>query len=748
MNISAIKVIAILSLVLPNWVATAQFEALDLDRIFRSTVYIMQARDVDNNLLITCVGSGTIVSRDGLVLTNANSILVSDTCPGDVLIVALSDDITRPPVAQYRAEIVQLDSGLDLGILRINRKLDGNLIDRSSLALPFVELADSSNLKLDETITVVGYPGIGNESVNAVRGTLSGFISEPRSLNIGPTWLKTNSSIPATMTGGGAYNQNSELIGIPTTAPVSRILNQEAGCIPLQDTNKDDLVNSDDLCIPVGEFINALRPSNFARPLLRSAVLGLNVSVNSTVSQQTSLSIPPEISRLFFAASVNEAGMPTTVISSLPAGSTSLYLFFDYKHMTPDTTYELRVTSDNVLNSTFSLAPVRWSGGQHGMWYIGSTGQAWPNGIYQFAILANGTELASKRLIIGEAPSSTSGFSDIVFGLLDTRGNPQGNGFVLPAGNIASARFLYNNMQDGLIWSAIWYLDDTEFQRISSPWTAGTSGSQTTSIEVTQGLPPGRYRLELYIEDRLAATSDFTIAGAQNGALTQIFTNLYSTTADTDAEAFAATPQSNLPNTTENLYVLFDWQQIAPGTLWTIQWSVDREIFFQGNLTWSNELSGSQFMIRLLGSNRIPDGTYTMDILVNNLKLASNTVQVGIGQLPIDQFGSARGVQMRGQILDLETRRGVPSVTVIIVSADFSVADFQWQQDQVFASATTDSQGNFIINRPLELSSDSQPIAYSAIVVVKGYLPISADGIEVDANTPNPLNIVLYLSRD
>ena len=87
-------------------------------------------------------------------------------------------------------------------------------------------------------------------------------------------------------------------------------------------------------------------------------------------------------------------------------------------------------------------------------------------------------------------------------------------------------------------------------------------------------------------------------------------------------------------------------------------------------------------------------------------------------------------------------------MTVIIIGTEFSVAEFQWQQNQVYASATTDSQGNFIIDRPLELSTESQPIAYSAVVAAYGYLPLSADGIEVNSDSLNPTNILLYLSRD
>ncbi|MBZ0283303.1 MAG: serine protease [Anaerolineae bacterium] len=724
----------------------AQQPVLDIERIQRATVFVMQARNVGDDLFVTCVGSGTIVSRDGLILTNAHNTLVSSACPGETLIVAITTRPDEPPTAQYRAEIAQADAGLDLALLRVVRELDGRLIERETLALPFVELADSSTVRIDETIVVAGYPGIGNDPITTVLGTTTGFVTEPRSLG-DSAWIKTSAVIPGAMTGGGAYNQNSQLIGIPTTAPLVRNA-LDATCRPIQDTNRDGLVNTSDDCIAVGGFINALRPANLARPLVRAGSLGLTVEQLTTGITTVESINPPGFKRLFFSPSVNEAGMPTSVISALPAGSTSLYLFFDYENMTPETVYELRVTTDGRPNSTFSLAPVRWSGGRNGMWYIGSSSQPWPNGIYEFTLFANGVAAPTVRLTIGGVPQTGPSFSDIIFGLLDLRGNPLGNGFVLPSGNTASARFLFRNIQNATNWTTIWYLNGAEFTRATNVWAEGAEGSTTTSIEAQSGLPAGSYRLEIYIENSLAATSDFTIAGAQQGALPQIFSNTRFTSANSSEEAIAAPSISNFPNKVNNLYSLFDWQQIAPATLWTMRWLVDGDIFYEQSVPWGTAESGQNFLTRLSNPTGLPDGTYRVELLINNVLLSSTQSQVGIGQLPIDRFGNANGVLMRGQILDAGTEQGIPGVMVIVITEDFSVGEFLWDQNQVYALAVTDRNGFFEVDRPLELSNENTTVAYSAIIAADGYLPINADGITVDAETENPLNMIIYLTRD
>jgi hypothetical protein len=539
------------------------------------------------------------------------------------------------------------------------------------------------------------------------------------------------------------------LIAIPTTAPVTAGA-LDTTCQPLQDTNGDNAINNNDSCIPMGGFINALRPSNFARPLLRAASLNLSLDLLNVPTATVGIAGAPTFKRLFFSPSVNEADMPTSVVRSLPAGSNSLYLFFDYENMTPETVYELRVTTDGIPNPTFSLAPVRWSGGERGVWYLGSSGQPWPNGVYEFTLFANGIAAPTARLVIGGAPQTDPTFSDMVFALFDLQNNPYGNGFVLPTGNIATARFLFRNMENGLDWTSIWYRNGVEIPdaRQTNTWNEGASGSATTSIRSDAGLPPGSYRLELYIGNGLAATSDFTIAGAAQGATPEIFKNERFVSADTPDEALAASPLNNFPAGVSNLFALFDWQQMASGTLWTMRWTVDNEVFYEQSVPWNTLDSGQNFLIRLRSPGGVPDGTYRMDLLVNHVQLRSVQAQVGIGQLAIDPFAQASGVQLRGQILDADTRQGIPGVTFILLSKDYSVSDFTWSQNQIFAMATTDRNGRFQVDRPLQLSTDDTPVAYSAIISAQGYLPISADGVEVNNKTANPLDITLYMIRD
>jgi S1-C subfamily serine protease len=723
----------------------AQDAAIDLERIQRATVFIIQARS--DNLTMTCIGSGTIVRYDGLILTNAHHTVQSETCPGDTLIIAMTINLNEPPVPKYRASIVQADTGLDLALIRVTQEFDGRPIDPLTLpVLPFVEVVDSTLVTLDETMTLVGYPAAGNDPVLVTQGTLTGFIDEPGAA--GRAWMKLNTLEPApgTMSGGGAYNGAGQLVGIPTAAP-SNSQTPGADCQLLEDTNSDGFINNNDTCVPVGDFINVLRPSNYARALIRGAALGLTIETLTAPAFQNIPAGLPTFTRSFIAPSVVD-GLPSTVIGSAPAGTTSLYLFFDYQNMTPNTIYEMRVTVDGVPNRNLDLPPVRWSGGENGLWYIGMTGQPYANGTYEFRLFINGTVATTQPLVIGGPAEAKPVFGNMVFGILDAEGNLQGNGYVLPTGLIATARFVYQNMQPGIPWTAIWYYNTLEIQRVEETWREefGANGTYPLNLQPSDGqtLPPGKYRVDIYLNRLLSITGDFIVAGAQGGmAIPGIFSGVEFVRASSPQEVSDAPLASTYPDGAEALYLRFDWQQMAQGIPWTMRWRVDNDIFYERTVPWTSPESGQDFITRVAAPGGLPDGTYDVELLINNILLVTTEATVGIGQLTIDELAQPGGAQMRGQIVDADTGVGIPGVTFILISDQFSVSDFTWLQTQIYAQATTDRNGFFEIDRPLRLDAP-----YSAIIAAGGYLPVTADGLEVTADTPIPIDLYIPLTRD
>jgi S1-C subfamily serine protease len=217
-------------------------------------------------------GSGTIISPDGLILTNAHVAVGDRFYKAEKLTIALTIAEDKPPVAAYLAEVVQADSNLDIAVLQIAFDLSGKRIDSSDLNLPYIQLGDSDALRLGDSVTILGYPGIGGTTITLTRGEVSGFTAEAGYGN--RAFIKTSATIAGGNSGGLATDGNNKLIGIPTQVGAGDLSGDIVDCRPLADTNRDGYVDQYDTCVPTGGFINALRPINLAIPLINAAVQG------------------------------------------------------------------------------------------------------------------------------------------------------------------------------------------------------------------------------------------------------------------------------------------------------------------------------------------------------------------------------------------------------------------------------------------------------------------------------------------
>jgi len=191
-----------------------------------ATVQIFILRTAGDLSSATGWGSGTLISADGLILTNAHvarpnagglGVQMTDPTPlvdpAD-LVVAIIADEAQPAVPRYFATVVAADGYLDAALIRIDRTIDGAPVAPGSLNLPFLPMGDSEVLSVGDDLTIVGYPGIGLDTISLSAGKLSGFLGDPR---IGDrAWMKTDAVISQGNSGGLAANDAGELVGLPT----------------------------------------------------------------------------------------------------------------------------------------------------------------------------------------------------------------------------------------------------------------------------------------------------------------------------------------------------------------------------------------------------------------------------------------------------------------------------------------------------------------------------------------------------
>jgi putative serine protease PepD len=178
--------------------------------------------------------SGTLISSDGLILTNAHVAeprapgaavmagVPSSQLPPDppFLTVELTDGQSSAAVARYRARPVAVDGYLDLAVLRIYATNSGRPVAPASLHLPHLALGDVASLQLDQPVTVLGFPGIsGSRSITVTSGVISTFVPDPLEHVRDPRFeLEITARLAHGNSGGAAIDNSGQLIGVPSLA--------------------------------------------------------------------------------------------------------------------------------------------------------------------------------------------------------------------------------------------------------------------------------------------------------------------------------------------------------------------------------------------------------------------------------------------------------------------------------------------------------------------------------------------------
>ncbi len=176
----------------------------------RSVVRVLVPLDAKPDYSST--GSGSIITHQGHILTNLHVIRDSNTgklynANGDIWI-GITTDPAAPAQVSYLAKLVKEDSQLDLALLKM-------IEDKNGQALPqhpnFTAMAigNSDQLLFGDEMTILGYPGLGGNTLTLARGTVAGFLPNKN-------WIKTDAEINSGNSGGAALNRNDELIGVPS----------------------------------------------------------------------------------------------------------------------------------------------------------------------------------------------------------------------------------------------------------------------------------------------------------------------------------------------------------------------------------------------------------------------------------------------------------------------------------------------------------------------------------------------------
>lgn len=218
----AATTLALLAVTLLPGDGRAEFPKEKRIKTMPKVVYLLAASFEGENLVPIQSGSGTIITRDGVILTN-HHVLWNQKAGryADAVAVALLKAYDKNPemtcIAVPQRALVRPE--LDLALLRCELDLQGRPYTPSNW--PAIEAGTSEDLVPGDEVYVIGYPGIGGSTINLTSGKVSGFISARG--GAGRDWIKTDAAIAHGNSGGTATDENGRIIGVPT----ARVLDQE-----------------------------------------------------------------------------------------------------------------------------------------------------------------------------------------------------------------------------------------------------------------------------------------------------------------------------------------------------------------------------------------------------------------------------------------------------------------------------------------------------------------------------------------
>ena len=185
------------------------------NKIITKTVQVIAEEctsETGSNEKDTAVGSGVLISSDGLIISNQHII---ENCYGDIFI-ATTNDVDTPTKIKYFAEVIQESLELDLVLLKITSSVDNTPLHNT---FEYFELTGTDELVLGDGLEIWGFPTARGDGttyslkINLTKGTVSGFESD---YQIKRGWIVTDADVTYGNSGGAALDKLGRLVGIPT----------------------------------------------------------------------------------------------------------------------------------------------------------------------------------------------------------------------------------------------------------------------------------------------------------------------------------------------------------------------------------------------------------------------------------------------------------------------------------------------------------------------------------------------------
>lgn len=195
------------------------------DSVCDSVVSVLCYKDkiTEDNSTLVSQGTGTIISKDGYIITNAHVICNSRSYISKII---LNNE------KEYQAKVVGYDTWTDLAVLKIDAK-----------NLSAVTFGDSSLIEIGQDVIAVGNPG-GTTFKNSLTKGIVSAVGRELTINKNVEYIQSDAVINPGNSGGPLCNIYGQVIGINSVKISSEVYEGMTFSIPSKTVKEivDDLM--------------------------------------------------------------------------------------------------------------------------------------------------------------------------------------------------------------------------------------------------------------------------------------------------------------------------------------------------------------------------------------------------------------------------------------------------------------------------------------------------------------------------
>jgi S1-C subfamily serine protease len=190
---------------------------------------VVQLHIIDPKTHISNEGSATFISGDGYLLTNYHVISPAIQDKTRAIVLCLTADARKPPLCSpVGLQLRAYNEQADLALLKLKLVLPAGgqtpvdfatFMRDKHIVLNHVNIerqAQDEHVNLGDQIQILGYPLTGGKSITYTEGVVSGFERAFSNGSWMPWLIKTDATVNPGNSGGAAFDQANNFIGIPT----------------------------------------------------------------------------------------------------------------------------------------------------------------------------------------------------------------------------------------------------------------------------------------------------------------------------------------------------------------------------------------------------------------------------------------------------------------------------------------------------------------------------------------------------